>query len=399
MVAPSLERKHMNNENKTIICIWPVQDDKEAASTARLNSIVCPVLAENGIEILRDTEEIIACLQKMTEASETTALLFVLDLGTDGINPEYGKVLRFLRRPTTVLPDCPAGVIVDCDSEHYTKAEATCLVQAANEAGLRFPGSPLVEATKDLKNFAIRARNASSTREEAYAENVRQLLQRLRTGARATRAGARTEQTTAPTAAPMTAQHRTILALHASSHETSNTFALFDKVKRAILQKAPDTVIEEVGLRNGTLQDCSGCPYKMCLHFGENASCFYGGVMVEEVYPALKRADTVLMICPNYNDALSANLVAFINRLSALYRVEPFYDKALFAIIVSGYSGGDILARQLISALNMNKGFVLPPRFALMERAMEPGEAMALRDIDIHCSDFAENILESHFPW
>ena len=100
----------------------------------------------------------------------------------------------------------------------------------------------------------------------------------------------------------------------------------------------------------------------MCLHYGEKESCFYGGVMVENVYPSVRAADAILMVCPNYNDALSANLTAFINRLTALYRKRQFYDKALFAIIVSGYSGCDIVARQLIAALNMNKSFYLPPR-------------------------------------
>ncbi len=40
-----------------------------------------------------------------------------------------------------------------------------------------------------------------------------------------------------------------------------------------------------------------------------------------------------------------------------------------FGIIVSGYSGGDLVAEQLISALNMNKTFILPSRFALLETA------------------------------
>ena len=35
------------------------------------------------------------------------------------------------------------------------------------------------------------------------------------------------------------------------------------------------------------------------------------------------------------------------------------------ALIVSGYSGGDLIARQLISGLNMNKSFYLPPRFCM----------------------------------
>ena len=63
------------------------------------------------------------------------------------------------------------------------------------------------------------------------------------------------------------------------------------------------------------------------------------------------------MLCANYNDALSANLTACVNRLTALFRQTRFYDKRLFGLVVSGYSGGDLLARQLISALNMNKSF------------------------------------------
>lgn len=65
--------------------------------------------------------------------------------------------------------------------------------------------------------------------------------------------------------------------------------------------------------------------------------------MVEDVYPAVREADAIVMLCPNYNDALSANLTAFINRLTSLFRTTRFYDKALFAVVVSGYSGSDIV--------------------------------------------------------
>ena len=88
----------------------------------------------------------------------------------------------------------------------------------------------------------------------------------------------------------------------------------------------------------------------------------------------MRKADALILMCPNYNDALSANLTAFINRLTALFRQTRFYDKAVFALVVSGYSGSDTVARQLISALNMNKSFYLPPRFALLETANAPGE-------------------------
>ena len=91
--------------------------------------------------------------------------------------------------------------------------------------------------------------------------------------------------------------------------------------------------ITEICLRNGTLEDCAGCPYTTCLHFGEQGGCFYGGVMVQEVYPAIREADALVLLCPNYNDALSANLTAAINRLTALYRTTSFADKAVFAIV------------------------------------------------------------------
>ena len=149
-----------------------------------------------------------------------------------------------------------------------------------------------------------------------------------------------------------------LLALHASSHHTSNTMALWAQVRARL---SPRWEVEEIGLRNGTLSDCSGCPYTMCLHFGERGGCFYGGVMQEAVYPAVRQADGLILMCPNYNDALSANLSAFINRLTALFRQTRFYEKAVFALVVSGYSGSDTVARQLISSLNMNKSFYLPP--------------------------------------
>ena len=65
----------------------------------------------------------------------------------------------------------------------------------------------------------------------------------------------------------------------------------------------------------------------------------------------------------------------------------------LFALIVSGYSGGDILARQLIGGLNMNKSFILPGNFALMETANEPGSVLKNPDIQQKAGAFAQNML------
>ena len=184
---------------------------------------------------------------------------------------------------------------------------------------------------------------------------------------------------------------RNVLALHASQRSTSNTLALWELVKSAL----PDTVeVEEICLRNGTMADCNGCSYTACLHFGEQGGCFYGGPMVEEVYPAVRRCDALVMLCANYNDALSANLTACVNRLTALFRQTRFYDKRLFGLVVSGYSGGDLLARQLISALNMNKSFFLPPHFCLLETANERGSLLHLPGIRDTAAAFARKMAE-----
>lgn len=156
-----------------------------------------------------------------------------------------------------------------------------------------------------------------------------------------------------------------------------------------------DMEVQEICLRNGTMADCNGCSYTACLHFGEQGGCFYGGPMVDEVYPAVRRCDALVMLCANYNDALAANLTACVNRLTALFRQTRMYDKRLFGLIVSGYSGGDLLARQLISALNMNKSFYLPPRFSLLETANERGSLVKLPGIEAQAAAFAQHIAES----
>jgi hypothetical protein len=61
-------------------------------------------------------------------------------------------------------------------------------------------------------------------------------------------------------------------------------------------------------------------------------------------------------------------------------------------VIVSGFSGSDIIAQQLISALNINKTFMLPPEFALMETANDYGEVEKIEGIKEKAKKFADNI-------
>ena len=56
---------------------------------------------------------------------------------------------------------------------------------------------------------------------------------------------------------------------------------------------------------------------------------------------------------------------------------------------------GDIVARQLVSALNINKSFCLPGRFAMIETANDPGTAMELPGIKGRLDEFARNILNT----
>ena len=60
---------------------------------------------------------------------------------------------------------------------------------------------------------------------------------------------------------------------------------------------------------------------------------------------------------------------------------------------ISGYSGGDLLARQLISALNMNKSFFLPPHFCLLETANERGSLIRLPGIRNTAAAFAREMM------
>ena len=306
------------------------------------------------------------------EGLQGKKLLIAVALDQGGCNLSCYKMLSVLRQSQGLLSGCTAALVVTALGEMYTKDVARDVVLAANLAGCAFLGRPLVEATGSLRNFQVQAQIHGTNEETAFRMAVTELAGRL----------IRWEGPP---------KVRKILALHASVRSTSNTLALWELVKAGL----PENVaVEEIGLRNGTVTDCIGCSYTACLHFGEQGGCFYGGPMVEEVFPAVRDCDTLVMLCANYNDALSANLTAFINRLTALFRQKRFYEKRLYGLIVSGYSGGDIIARQLISGLNMNKSFFLPARFCLLETANDKGSLVKLPGVADRGRVFAQHIME-----
>lgn len=297
--------------------------------------------------------------------------LLAVSLDTVGLCQGLFPLLSALRTHSTCWEGCVAGIVIDGSVALYTKSVAQELVLAANAAGCTFVSHPLVEGVGDLSNFTIQSQNAASSLGQAYATALQDLIHRI------------------VHFTPPRTQHPNLLVLHASTYGPSNTMDLWSVVQHHL---HPDIQVQEIGVRNGAVSDCAGCPYTTCLHFGEEGRCFYGGIMVDDVFPALRQAQGVMLLCPNYNDALSANLTACINRLTSLYRTTDFSQKAVYALVVSGYSGGDIVAKQVLSAFAMNKGFYLPAHFCRYETALQPGEALQLPHIKERMSAFASQI-------
>lgn len=332
--------------------------------SGRLSKMVEAATSGIPVEVLTDTGDIPDLKNKK--------ILFAADLDQTGVNIPLLDLFRILyKRGGDALGGSSAGLLLHSESELFTKSAAQNIIFLANRLGCRFPGSPLVEATADLRNFLTWRKKLGSSLEEVCADLCTALGRRLLEDF------------------PSTVKSPRILAVHASSRETSNTLMLWDMIKKHL----PGGGITELHVENGAVRDCKGCSYTTCKHFSRQRSCFYGGVMVEEIFPEIEKADAIVWICPNYNDSVSANLMAVINRLTALYRRTKFFDKTLFGIIVSGNSGSDSVAKQLIGALNINKSFRLPPHFAIMATANNPGDIKAVPGIEEKARLFAQNML------
>lgn len=347
------------------VLVNPLCGEKE--KTERLMSILDASLKGYEYEEITTSEEFAAA------DLQGKRLLFSISLGESGINLEFYKMLKQIRLRRDMLAGSVGGVIIDGSSELFTKSVSRELVFSANRSGCAFPGRPLVEGTRSLKNFNIQAQNLHLDNLGAYIVAGRQLAYNVLNFQEIKK------------------ETPNILMIHASDGRTSNSLSLWEMVK----ENLTGCDIREVSLRNGKVLDCQGCPYETCKHYGDENKCFYGGPIVEDVYPAILACDALVMVCANYNDAVSANLAAFINRLTALFMAHKFYDKSLFGIAVSGYSGGDLVAQQLISALNMNKTFRLPGYFSLLETANDPKAILKSQGIGDRAKAFAQTILKN----
>lgn len=301
-------------------------------------------------------------------------ILFALELGFTGFDLPMLSFFEELRQDDEeFFYGSTAALLIHSSSELGTKGAAQDIIFLANSLGCAFLGKPLVEATYSLKNFLTWQKSLEMPLEDICFDLCAKLSRRL-----------------LEYNPPLRIANKRITVLYSAPNKFSNTLELWHMISRHL----KDFHIREIQIDNGKVLDCKGCSYKLCLHYGKHNSCFYGGVMVDDVLPSIEVSDSIVWLCPNYNDAIAANLTATINRLTVLYHKISFYNKSMFGVIVSGNSGSDSVAKQLIGALNLNKGFSLPPYALITETANDPKSIFKVENIEKRAELFAKRIIE-----
>jgi len=305
---------------------------------------------------------------------KNSKIILAAELDSAGYCPDLFELINnLLERGEEELKGSSAVLMIRSNSQYNSKSTAQSIIFNLNRAGCRFPGHPLVESIEDFMNFTTWQKHLNIPLKDICMMKSRELVEKL----------CKYE--------PKKIEYPKIVALHASSRETSNTLMLWRKVK----ENLKDADVEELHVEDGEVVDCRGCSFNECAHYGSKNGCYYGGVITNKIMPVISGADVLVWICPNYNDAISAKLMAIINRLTVIYRKTEFDKKNLFSIIVSGNSGNDSVARQLIGSLNVNKNMQLPPNFALTAIANDPGTVVKYPGIDEAAKKFAKRIIEN----
>lgn len=110
---------------------------------------------------------------------EGKRLLFAIPLGISGINLEYFRYLKYMRLHPDMLKGCVGSILVDGESELYTKSVARELMFTANACGCAFPGRGMVEGTGSLQNFNIQAMQQDLDNMGAYQAAAKRLVAQL----------------------------------------------------------------------------------------------------------------------------------------------------------------------------------------------------------------------------
>ncbi len=297
-------------------------------------------------------------------------LIFAIELNSIGVELEVLELIESLRPES--LSGSDAIILISSSNDLYSKSFAQQVIFLLNQLGCQFVGRPMVEAIKDLGNMITPAKVLNGSREQALLSKVSDLRERF-----------------------LNFSYKSIsdpklLVIHTSNKATSNTLRLWEMAEKHI-----ELSISEIHIENNEIKDCNGCDYDICSYFGKANSCIYKGKIIDEVFPKILECDALIILSPNYNDCISAQLMAVINRLTSLFTNHDFYDKTLFSVVVSGYSGSDCLAKQLISSLAINKQFRLPPHFSLTAIANEKGSLVKVDNIEEKAKQFANIIIDN----
>lgn len=317
----------------------------------------------------------VQCITRVEELDKVRGshLLFAIALDKGGMNVGLDEMKHYLALHPDLLEGCTAVMVVDGPDALFTKSVAREMVFRANRAGCAFISKPLIEATGDLYNFSLRAELLGTSLEAAYIYHASDLVKRL----------LKRDQGLAEV---MTKEPPRLLAIAATNREEKANSVAFWRLVADRLSPDVDTQFRNLG--KGQIFDCFGCSWQRCTKEG----CPQTDVLKSEIYDELISADAVLLLAPNLNDAIGPDLAAFINRLTYLGNRQLLSEKLAYAIIVSGYSGGDLLARQILNALCLNKGFRLPPYFASLETANRPRDILIRDGVEMRAASFARHI-------
>ncbi|PKK89862.1 MAG: hypothetical protein CVV64_11965 [Candidatus Wallbacteria bacterium HGW-Wallbacteria-1] len=304
-----------------------------------------------------------------------------------GMHPETALFLRKMAafREIPLWQGHSAVIVSHSPGTLGTKRSAQDILFTLNNRGWAIPGKALVESVNEAQNMSTRARIMDVSPLRALELACHELGPAL---GNSLQPGIRTDPS-----APFR-----ITALHSSTSVKSNTMALWNRV-RSRLETIKNCRIQTLGLDSTSIDDCRGCNFQTCRHFGENGGCFYGGRITRETFPAIMDADLLMLLIPNYNDSPPANFLALFNRLTSLYHADSrgFFNISLCVITVSGYSGSDCVIKTAFSSLCLNKGFRLMPEASLHALANDPGEIEnTWQEEDyVHADAFARRIMNS----
>lgn len=324
---------------------------------------------------LQGTEEAkkLTCLPE----KEKTAVVFLISMDETGINLVLDQVLKTILSVPQCMEGVSAGIVAVGNGELYTKEAARKTAFVLNKSGCILRGKAFAEVTGSMRNMKNQAAFRKVSQEEAFFQCAAEAVQAA--------------QEVPENFIKKELHHLT--CIHSSIEIKSNTYAYWQLIRKQLKKENPAIKIQEINLYGEDLADCRGCSFHVCQSFGRERKCFFGGIMTEQVYPAIEESDAVVFLCPNYNDAIGANLSACINRLTALYRNLDFSGKYLYIVVVSGYSGGELVAEQVINAMVLNKGFTLPPYAIDIQMANFPKEILEEEGICDSAAAFADNIL------